>query len=729
MGTNLKGQSGIKGLALLHGEKVAIGIVALVSLFIIYKSFSLPRLEDKYQADKLQSAITQTSSEIKQYSWDKAVADHPDKIKKFQEIHVSGDLGVKPEAYVNLDKSGKPDPKFDEPIVAPLILRSDPVLLNATDVRATGGSGLLSFLDEEIRKKQEIKRQMEEQELAKKAAEKAKRDEKKKATETAGPSRRGKETAGPEEPYDPAHPKRRLVQNGGRLTGAPLQGGERIERAYWACVVAKVPIRDQLKLYQDAFEKARGSDPNKDFPSYVGFFVERAEVLPGKDLEWTPVPLYDGQQQSIAQGKSLTTGPAHVIAVGAAYDKLIAAAQAYWSGGISQDVIDPRFAEAPLTLPLPPLVGREWGAEATHPDIPLAIDTPPLEDQNQPQPTQPTEQKPGDTSEFGSPGSSAGGPPMISGPGMGGPGRPMAEFSPRPNFSYGRGPGSVGPPGFGPGSGPRMIPPGQRVTSEGPGVGGNFRGGGAAAGQHDFLPKGVDYYLLRFFDFTVEPGKKYKYRVKLVVQDPNYNFPSAVLAPSVQDRQAKEAQAAKAKNLAKPFYRILDKWSDPSPTVGIPMAGNVHLAETKIPRADSVNDEPSAKLLVEAFDVDAAGSPIQGGAEKDLRRGYVANAVQDVEYLVEGGTAIDTLKDFKMFTGMTLLDIDGGQKLARDINAPSRILLMGPAGQLYIRNDTDDKPVVENHRTIFAKPDKHATGPEGPGGPPGSNRPKGGPRR
>ena len=65
--------------------------------------------------------------------------------------------------------------------------------------------------------------------------------------------------------------------------GVPLQGGERIERAYWACVTAKVPIREQLKLYQDAFEKAKlGFDPTRDFPQYKGYIVQRAEVIPGK---------------------------------------------------------------------------------------------------------------------------------------------------------------------------------------------------------------------------------------------------------------------------------------------------------------------------------------------------------------------------------------------------------------------------------------------------------------
>ena len=31
----------------------------------------------------------------------------------------------------------------------------------------------------------------------------------------------------------------------------------------------------------------------------------------------------------------------------------------------------------------------------------------------------------------------------------------------------------------------------------------------------------VPNWLLRFFDFSVEPGKKYKYRVQLVMLDPN----------------------------------------------------------------------------------------------------------------------------------------------------------------------------------------------------------------
>jgi hypothetical protein len=728
MATNLKGKGRFASILFLHGEKIAIGLVAAIALWFIYKAAYLPRLGAEFQADKLQAEITKTSSEIKEYTWDKAAADNPDKIKKAQPITAKGDGNVKASDYVPGDPTGKPNLAFDKQIVAPLILRADPLILNAFDVRATGGSGLFAFVDEEIRKQQAIKLAEDQKEAERKAAEKQKREAQKAAQAgTAGGARRGRPGEGPgegtNEPVDPTHPKRRMVQGSVRPTGNALQGGERIERAYWACVTAKVPIREQLKLYQDALEKARGADPARDFPSYVGFYVERAEVVPGKELTWTAVPLYDGQRQSIAQSKPLTVGTTHAVTK-TAYEKLTAAAAQFWAGGMTQDVVDARYSEFPLTLPLPPLVGREWGAEATHPDIPWGPFTPALEPETQQVAPEVTVQQPGANggSEFGPAAPTATGPGANSGFGPGRPGGP-GEFAPARGFG-GRMSMAEGP-GMGPGSS-RFGGPGPGGL-EGPG--GGMRGGGGGgqtAGQHTSLTKGVDYYLLRFFDFSVEPGKKYKYRVKLALQDPNFNMPQAVLDAAVLDRQAKEAAAARAAKTDKPWYRKVEKWSDASPAVGIPMAGNVRLAETKIPAAEKPNDEPVVKLLVEAFDVDEAGSPIQAAAEKDVvRRGYVANMVQDAEYLVDP-TMIDTQSSFKFFTGMTLLDVDGGGKLAKDITYPARVLVMGPAGEMYIRSDMEDKPYVDSHRMIFEKTNDRR-GPDGPGpgapGAPGTRRP------
>ncbi len=715
MAGNMKGQGGVKGLLLQHGEKAVIALVGLVALWLIYKTMSLPRLEDKYRAAKLHSEITETSSAVQNAQWPEPGSDQSSEVRIAPPVEEKADVPISSKAYA-LDTKG-----FNPRVIAPTVLRTDPQLLNAVEVRANGGSGLFAFTDEKIRHALELKLAAEQAELAKKQADEAAKQQKQ--TTEGGPgfnSRRGRgpgigPEAGIQEVYDPKHPKRRQVLGMSQPHGVQLQGGERIEQAYWAIVVAKVPIREQLKLYQDAFEKAKGGfDPARDFPQYKGYFVQRVEVVPGqeiKEADWKPVPVYDGQRTSIAANEPLSPGMPGAMGV-KTMQKLYERAQQFWAGMLP-DVIDSRFSDYVLTFPLPPLVGRDWGAEATHPGIPLLADTPPLEQEVAPPITTPENAPANSGSPFSAgptgtvPG--AGYSPGSFGPGAGpgrfgglgrmgfGPGR-MGEMGPGGMPSYGR--GLEGGYGYG---GPEG---GGRMTYAGPGLG--------ATGQRTSLVKGVDFLLLRFFDFTVEPGKKYKYRVRLVLADPNYNIPDNVLAPAVLDRVHKAVQATQKR----PEFRAIEIWSDPSPTVGIPLSGDVKLVDVKVPSADKVNDEPSAKLLVSSFDVDERdkNNAIQAAIERDFRRGFVANFQEDAEYLVEGGTAIDTRENFKFMTGMTLLDVDGGQKLTKDMTTPGRVLIMGPAGELYIHDEIDDKPVVEYHKVLFQKPDKRrGMGPEGPG--------------
>src|SRR6188472_211873 len=117
MATNLKGKGRFVSLLLLHGEKIAIGVVGLVALWFVYKSLKIDKLDDKFQADKLQSEITQTSTEIKDYTWDKAAADDPKNVKKFQATTATKDLSIKFEDYVPQSF------ELENSIVAPLILR------------------------------------------------------------------------------------------------------------------------------------------------------------------------------------------------------------------------------------------------------------------------------------------------------------------------------------------------------------------------------------------------------------------------------------------------------------------------------------------------------------------------------------------------------------------------------------------------------------------------------
>lgn len=694
MATNQKGAGHINGFLFLHCEKIALGLVGALALMIVYKSFNLPRLDDEHQADSLQREIIHTSNKIVGSTWDKALSDHSDKICKAKTIAVKGNFQVDVQGYVNASApNGSMLVGFDPRIIAPMIARTDPPVLNAFDVYATGGTGMFAFADEEIRKQRQLRMAIKAEELAIKDEEKDKMERYgQQMGQAVGPGgRRGRsEDANVDlsnQPYDPDHPKRRPINASLHTMGVPLQGDERVERVYWACVVAKVPIREQLTLYQDLFEKARGYDVGHDFPQYLGFFVERAEVLPGKELEWQRVPLYDGQPKSIAANSPLSIGPHHAVSM-SVVEKLHAAAAQFWAGGGPPEVVDERFMERVLTLPLPPLVGRDWGSQATHPDIQLNL--PPLEEEAEQLVTLTTEQQPSTmASEFGSWTSTMPAGPRGFATGSGG-------YAPRL--------GGMSPEGYGPDSRRFAGRPGE--------VSGSYRSGvgdGRTAGLHTTLPRGVDYYVLRFFDYTVKPCKNYRYRVKLVIADPNYNMSTNTLAPAVLDRQARSAKTNRGR---KPTFRITEAWSDPSPTVGIPIGGSIRLADVKVPSADKFNDEPSVGLLIEAFALDENGNAIQAGIEeKDCRRGYVANLVKDTEYVGPG--YIDTQEKFQFITGTTLLDMDGGTKLTRDFSAPARILLMGPAGQLYIRNEAEDKPFVEHHRLLFEKPNRNNHRPGG----------------
>jgi hypothetical protein len=732
MAGKLKGQGKLKGFFLLHGEKLGIAVVALAALWLVYKTTSLPRLEEKFQAAKLQSKISETNNIVQNATWPDPGSEKAANVRPYTPIGEKADQTISSDVYVNKGADGKSTWSLDSAPVERKALRPDPVLINAVDVRARGGSGLFSFMDEEVRKRRDLERAREEAEKAAKEAEKAAK-EAENAGEPGGeggrPRRRGDGGEGGfgeggVEPFDPAHPKRRPLDGTGQALGIPLQGGERIEQAYWAIVTAKVPIREQLKLFQDAFEKAKGSfDPMRDFPQYKGYFVQRAEVVPGKELEWKPVPVYAGERKFITAGQPISANGVGMPVINKVYE---IAAQT-WAGQ-SPDVIDSRFADYILTFPLPPLVGRNWGPEATHPDIPLIADTPPLEEELSPlnpqqgpednravdspfAPSDPTQGAPGFPGAGGGMGRGMGGSSRFGGEGGMGMGRRGGMGGPEAGGGFRPRPGGAG---FGGEEGPRG----------GRGYGG---GGGPAAGvARTSLPKGLDFLLLRFFDFTVEPGKKYKYRVQLVLADPNFAIPKDMLSPEVRDRHAKEAQVAKANKTVRNDIRRIETWSDPSPTVGIPLAGNVHLVDVKPASNEKINDEPAARLLVEAVGYDEKNNAIQASVKKEkLLRGHVANMTENGWYIGEGW--VDEWKNFKFVTGMTIVDIDGGKQLTRDYSSPGRLLVMGPAGELYIRDEIEDKPAVDNWNLMFDEETrKKLLGPAGggfEGGPGGMGRP------
>ena len=59
--------------------------------------------------------------------------------------------------------------------------------------------------------------------------------------------------------------------------------------------------------------------------------------------------------------------------------------------------------------------------------------------------------------------------------------------------------------------------------------------------------------------------------------------------------------------------------------------------------------------------------------------------------------------EFQFQTNIAVVDVEGGERLTKDMSSPGRVLLMDPAGRLYIREELDDKEDVDLHDSIFAE--------------------------
>lgn len=692
MKANLRGLGGIKHFFIAHGEKLVIALVAIVAGMMIVGAMGRDSLPPEREASKLNQEITLARQNMNDFTWDRMKAEFSTDVREWKPLDQKGATNIDSESYFGEHRNIAWDPH----VVPPIVRRTDPVLLEPQSVEANGGSGLLAFVDPAVRRAKILEEQ-------RKAAEAARKQQKaqEQMQDDQGRGNRGGREDDMMGIFDPEHPKRRPVVGMVRPAGVALQDYEEVRVSHWAVVLAKVPIKEQLKLYRDAFENARGYNPAADVPQVLGYFVERAEInaaAEDDELKWAPVHVYNGKGERL--GSAVTTSTLFGNQSNATDNSTPTGVTAKW---VSQmpEIVDSRYLDGGvLTFPLPPLVGRDWGREVTHSDVPLAIDAVPEEtkqpeEKKKPENAEETDMFAGGAGVGGIGG--MGGRESMMGPGgyggaMGGRGGMMMEGG---RGGYGGGmPGMAG--GYGMGRG------------EDGGYGGGYSGGGRGGFDTNGEPL-APHWLLRFFDFSVEPGKKYKYRVRMALLDPNQSYGGRRVDLESLDSEVvariKEEKKSRRKN-ATPYR--LTEWSKPSRTVTIPLAGSVSVAGAKPAVTDQYDSEPRATLLVQSFGLDDKRNAIQAAKEKDFQRGNVANMTEDTEVLVDQGRAIDPYKGFKFETDITVADIRGGERITREASRPARVLLMGPAGQLFVQDEVSDSEVVETHRATFTK--------EAPGG-------------
>lgn len=476
-----------------------------------------------------------------------------------------------------------------------------------------------------------------------------------------------------------------MSEMGSGMPGMPTgPSGPTGEGLRWVVLTGLVPDAKQREEALAAFQGTEAPSPSwdrrQDIPEVIYYKVERAEVLGEGDhqrqLAWTPLHLRNAMVQ----------------------------AQQFRSN--VQEVVDQRFLRNPPTaymaFPLPPVANHTWGDEVAHPPlIPL-----------------------GRMNQYG----------MMSGePGMPGmPGMPTAKPKPKPDTPTAKpvtelpdapmlGPGGqgFGPGMMGPGMGsmePGSPMPMMGMGSEGMPMMGSFSEGAYPPGSPE-SPSGMmaetRVRLFRFFDFTVEPGKRYKYRVKLMFTNPNLGLPIRILkSPEMATQKVLEAE----------------EWSETREIVTVPRDSRVLAGPVKPSIWSTV--EPKGTIGIAFFDMKSGaqqfeefkdvmrgqllnftGRPLQGAGapasamtpEMDpMMMGVSSEMPPDMMYSGEKmakkpkrtkpAPTDDKGEKVDYFTETILLDMCGGAKLPgrdRESTEPGRYLLFDPEGNLAIFNELD----------------------------------------
>ncbi len=456
---------------------------------------------------------------------------------------------------------------------------------------------------------------------------------------------------------------------GRRPAGRGTEQGIRGQR--WAVIVGLAPDRQQKQAYEEYFQERIKPSPEPDVPEYIYYRVERAEVDPHRSpsdpeqLEWTPLNL----RAALAEAERTWTGTA-------------------------EEVVDERFVHPRLVFPLGPRVveerargyelasyqremggqygGREpaspWGEEVAHPpEIPLRRHR--VEDD--------WDEAPAGQDPIGDPDDPFGDWPMR---GDDGRGRPR----PRPGT-------------------PRTRPP-RMMGEEGMFQHGRGEYGGEETDLYDRDP---DYLLFRFFDYSVEPGKSYRYRVRLLLANPNFG-----LDPKFLERP----------ELARQRWIEKDRWSEPSPVITIPrdtfvLAGGVHplLRDTDEPRGTVAiikwrketgeevhRDFPVMRGQLLDYPETVIREPRQRRREDDGGTGVLIGRGPRKEPEIEEPDKVDFV------TGMVALDLIGGRRLPSGsrtaMTEPGRVLVMDHDGTLRMLSEVEDQIEYER-RTVEPEPE------------------------
>jgi len=213
----------------------------------------------------------------------------------------------------------------------------------------------------------------------------------------------------------------------------------------------------------------------------------------------------------------------------------------------------------------------------------------------------------------------------------------------------------------------------------------------AAEGEKPKKSADIEYKLFRFWDWLVEPGKTYRYRVQLQVVNPNFKMPDRFLA---------NPEFAKAEVIPTP-------WSEWTPPVTIERDHQIYLTGVDY---DKIAKDAVATVTCVTWDKQKGMEFVH---DFKLQRGEFAMfQAPATAPNPAGGPALD-VKDFKFEPRMLLVDYRNGKSspdTKKHDEAAEVVLWDADANKLVVRRQAFDLAAIEAARSRY-------TSTSTPGGP------------
>lgn len=187
----------------------------------------------------------------------------------------------------------------------------------------------------------------------------------------------------------------------------------------------------------------------------------------------------------------------------------------------------------------------------------------------------------------------------------------------------------------------------------------------------------VDYLMFRFFDFSAEPGKRYRYRVRLFCRNPNYNVEPNQLANEASGKRA---------------WNFVDQ-ADATAPLSVPNDGSL-IAGMYQP-AKGPNEAAAHVILIQYLK--------EGGktAIKELQpllRGQLANleAKANETFILDinAGELAQADMPVKFRNNIMLLDVNAAER-----GAPADVLVMNADGKLVVISAEAEQTKFQDFQT------------------------------